>query len=197
MDLFDPFFPQSGRRGWWQKGNTYLHRKVFIDQLFGDYGCSDYVDIVKCYLQMTLGKGDEAKARPIVRTKFRSLQETGLQAELFFQANFREIDKYQQAFLEDARLYGDGYDFQVCCPESDYLAEVKGVRDTVGSIRLTEKEYLTAQEYGASYHLVVVLNLSDTPRFLLVSDPSRALRFSRVVVSVGQKIEYHCAERVS
>ncbi len=32
MDLFDPFFPNE-RKGWWQKGNTYIHRKHFIDNL--------------------------------------------------------------------------------------------------------------------------------------------------------------------
>ena len=26
QDLFDPFFDNK-RKGWWQKGNTYLHRK--------------------------------------------------------------------------------------------------------------------------------------------------------------------------
>ena len=35
QDLFDPFFPENGRRGWWQKGDAYIHRKIFIDnQLF-------------------------------------------------------------------------------------------------------------------------------------------------------------------
>ena len=26
MDLFDPFFPNK-RKGWWQKGDAYIHRK--------------------------------------------------------------------------------------------------------------------------------------------------------------------------
>jgi hypothetical protein len=27
QDLFDPFF-DDGRKGWWQKGDAYIHRKV-------------------------------------------------------------------------------------------------------------------------------------------------------------------------
>ncbi|MBN2824474.1 MAG: hypothetical protein JXQ76_04045, partial [Campylobacterales bacterium] len=34
QDLFDPFF-DNGRKGWWQKGDAYIHRKHFIDSLFG------------------------------------------------------------------------------------------------------------------------------------------------------------------
>jgi hypothetical protein len=30
QDLFDQFF-DNGRLGWWQNGNTYKHRKIFID----------------------------------------------------------------------------------------------------------------------------------------------------------------------
>ena len=31
QDLFDPFF-DNPRQGWWQKGNTYIHRKIYIDR---------------------------------------------------------------------------------------------------------------------------------------------------------------------
>lgn len=49
QDLFDPFF-DNGRKGWWQKGNTYLHRKLFIDSLFGNLNAADYAAMVKLYL---------------------------------------------------------------------------------------------------------------------------------------------------
>ncbi|MEH2276872.1 MAG: hypothetical protein V7K40_19310 [Nostoc sp.] len=32
QDLFDPFF-DNARKGWWQKGNTYIPRKILIDSL--------------------------------------------------------------------------------------------------------------------------------------------------------------------
>ena len=32
QDIFDPFF-DNGRKGWWQRGDVYLHRKLLIDSL--------------------------------------------------------------------------------------------------------------------------------------------------------------------
>lgn len=49
QDLFDPFF-ENDRKGWWQKGNAYIHRKIFIDGLFGHLNASDYASVVKLYL---------------------------------------------------------------------------------------------------------------------------------------------------
>jgi hypothetical protein len=46
QDLFDPFF-DSGRKGWWQKGEAYIHRKILIDSLFGDLNPSQYAGMVK------------------------------------------------------------------------------------------------------------------------------------------------------
>ncbi|MBP6285073.1 MAG: hypothetical protein KA373_06620, partial [Paludibacteraceae bacterium] len=51
MDLFDPFFPDNGRKGWWQKGNAYIHRKYLIDSLFGNKNIKGFSDIVKVYLK--------------------------------------------------------------------------------------------------------------------------------------------------
>ena len=93
MDLFDPFFPNN-RKGWWQKGDTYIHRK---------------------------------------------LQETGLEAELYFINNYKNINLFNSATIEDARLFGDGYDFQVKTEHDYFLAEIKGIREEKGKFRLTEK----------------------------------------------------------
>ena len=46
QDLFDPFF-NNGRKGWWQKGDAYIHRKLLIESLFGDLEVSQYVDVKK------------------------------------------------------------------------------------------------------------------------------------------------------
>jgi len=42
--------------------------------------------------------------------------------------NYNSIDIFKNGLLEDARLYGDGYDFQVTINESSFLAEIKGIR---------------------------------------------------------------------
>jgi len=56
--------------------------------------------------------------------------------------NFEEISQFKSGVLEDARLYGDGYDFQVSVNNSLYLAEIKGIREKKGKFRLTENEYI-------------------------------------------------------
>ena len=50
MDLFDPFF-DNNRKGWWQKGNAYIHRKLLIDSLFGNENVIGYANIVKLFLK--------------------------------------------------------------------------------------------------------------------------------------------------
>src|SRR3989338_8392300 len=50
MDLFDHFFPND-RKGWWQKGDAYIHRKHLIDSLFGNEDVIEFANIVKLYLK--------------------------------------------------------------------------------------------------------------------------------------------------
>ena len=71
MDLFDPFFPNNGRKGWWQKGDTYLHRKLHIDNLFGNEEASDLANIIKLYLRTALDINKfKDITSPIIKTRF-------------------------------------------------------------------------------------------------------------------------------
>ena len=49
----------------------------------------------------------------IVKSKFKQLQETGNEAEFFFMSNYKTIPVFETGLLQDARLWGDGYDFQI------------------------------------------------------------------------------------
>ena len=105
MDLFDPFFPNS-RKGWWQKGDAYIHRKLLIDSLFGEENVEGFANIVKLFLKEYFGaEGISVKVKPIVKSRFQKMQETGLEAELYFMRNFSQIDLFKNGILEDARLY--------------------------------------------------------------------------------------------
>ena len=66
--------------------------------------------------------------------------------------------------MADARLFGDGYDFQIQIDSRFVLTATKGIRSTYGSVRLTENEYSKAQEYKDDYGLVVVSNLGVLPK---------------------------------
>ena len=109
MDLFDPFF-DNDRKGWWQKGDAYIHRKHLIDNLFGSENCVGYANIVKLFLHENFKINDFiVQVKPIVKSRFKKLQETGLEAELYFLNNYQSIDIFKDGSIEDARLYCDGY----------------------------------------------------------------------------------------
>lgn len=85
--------------------------------------------------------------------------------------NYNQIELFNGGILEDARLYGDGYDFQIDVSEKSFLAEVKGLREKNGNFRLTENEFKKAQEYESDYILTLVLNLNEQPKFLTIGNP--------------------------
>jgi hypothetical protein len=196
MDLFDPFFPNN-RKGWHQKGNAYIHRKYLIDSLFGNENVKGYSDIVKLYLKENYKiKELFVEVKPIVKSRFKKLQETGLEAELYFMNNFNDVTAFKNGVLEDARLYGDGYDFQINVNEYSYLAEIKGIREKKGRFRLTEKEFLMASEYKNDYIVTLVLNMNDLPTFLTIENPINNLKFEERIIKSKETKEYHLSKDI-
>lgn len=193
QDLFDPFF-DNGRQGWWQKGDVYIHRKHFIDSLFGEYVSHDYANTIKVYIanSFSVRFSDAIPASPIVKTKFKQLQETGKEAESYFLANYKSIIQFNDATIEDARLFGDGYDFQIQFGSKFYLVEVKGVRAQSGAFRMTENEFSKAEEYQSVYGLVVVSNLEKKPKMTIVFNPLSNFELAKNISKVSQ-VSYHSA----
>lgn len=198
QDLFDPYF-DNGRKGWWQKKDVYIHRKILIDSLFGNENVGDYANIVKMVLKNDYKVQNilvENTVQPITQSKFKKLQETGMEAELYFMNNYQSISSFADGLLEDVRLFGDGYDFQISTSSNEFLAEVKGIRLNKGKIRLTEKEYLKAQEYRQDYILTLVLNLNEVPRFLTIDNPIQNLSFKEVILQSKPVKEYHLEREI-
>ncbi|MDA8338918.1 MAG: DUF3883 domain-containing protein [Nitrospiraceae bacterium] len=191
QDLFDPFF-DNDRKGWWQKGDAYIHRKIFIDSLFGSLDANAYADIVKLYLQDKFDVVAKASKEisPVIKSKFKQLQVTGQEAELFFISNFNRVDSFQDGILEDARIFGDGYDFQIEVQKHFFLAEIKGMRTNYGSIRMTQNEFNKAKEYRDDYALVVISNLSDIPKMSIIFNPTDKIRFVEKAINTKQ-VNYH------
>jgi uncharacterized protein (UPF0332 family) len=73
-----------------------------------------------------------------------------------------------------------------------YLAEVKGVREHSGAIRLTEREFVQAQEYQSEYALIVVSNLNDIPKMTALFNPLAELKLEKRSSSSIQA-HYHSA----
>jgi hypothetical protein len=196
QDLFDGMVQGGVRKGWWQKGATYKHRKDHIDSLFGSLDVNEFVDIVKLSLSESIGDKSIAPAiNPIVRSCYKQLQSTGLQAENYFINNYTNIQTFEHSTLEDARLFGDGYDFQISVPKLFYLIEVKGVREKSGQIRLTEKEYRKAIEYTDNYALAVVSNLVEIPKITLICNPTKELTLKQSTIMTNQTY-YNSIEQV-
>jgi len=190
QDLFDPFF-DGGRKGWWQKGNAYIHRKILIDSLFGTLDVVQFTEIVKMYIESKFGFAEKTKIiSPVIKSKFKQLQITGQEAELYFMNNYQSIQSFTNGILDDARLYGDGYDFQIKVYEKYFLAEIKGLRALTGSVRLTENEFLKAREYKDEYGLVVISNLAELPKITTIFNPIAHLQLTKKIVTQSQ-VTYH------
>lgn len=190
QDSFDPYF-DNGRKGWWQR-NQRQHIKLFIDNLFGNEDVKSYSNIVK-YLIQNNGfelKLDFTQPNPIIKSKFKQLQKTGKEAEYFFMSNYKSIKIFENAIIEDARLWGDGFDFQMNTNENFILAEIKGIREKSGSIRMTKNEFNKANEYKDSYFLIVISNLSKTPKMNILQNPLEKLELEEKEL-ISTQINYH------
>src|SRR5438067_2952833 len=187
QDLFNPLLRKE-KVGWWQSGDRYLHRKILLDSLFGELDAVRYAAVIENYLQTYFPiAGEMPKAIiPILKSKFRQLQETGSEAELFFMNSYRTVERLKDGILEDARLFGDGYDFQITLPPVYVLAEVKGVRGSTGGIRLTENEFLKAKEFKDDYCIAVVSQLEAIPRISVFFNPLEVLTLSKQTITSEQ-----------
>lgn len=196
MDLFDPYFNNS-RKGWWQKAEVYRHRKILIDSLFGDENVEEYANIIKMILtDQYNAKELLASIKPITKTKFKKLQQTGFEAEQYFISNFSEILEFRNASITDARLFGDGYDFQIDVDGKSLLAEVKGIRKTHGRFRMTRNEYFKAKEYRNEYYVVLVMNMEQNPTFKIYSNPIASLSFKETTHALKDITEFQVVTEI-
>ncbi len=188
QDLFDPFF-KNKRKGWWQKGDAYIHRKYLIDSLFGKLDASEYADVIKLHLNREFS-ASEVEIKPVLESKFKQLQQTGIEAEFYFLHNYSKISFFEKGVIEDARLYGDGYDFQIQIADTYNLTEVKGVREKSGSIRLTEKEFCRAEEYENNHVLSVVSDLNNVPKMTIIFNPLSEIEL-KPIITESKNTSYH------
>ena len=191
MDLFDYFFPNNPRKGWWQKADAYIHRKIFLDSLFGNEDAQGLANVLKLILQKQYNIPLEFKKSAFLESKFKKMQTTGLLTELYFMQNFKSIKGLEEASCEDARIYGDGYDFFLTILDSEFLCEVKGLRGANGEVRMTSKEYEKALEFKESYILAVVINLDKEPKILSFKNPLEKILFKPKTILQKESKEWH------
>ena len=130
------------------------------------------------------------KISPVTKSKFKQLQVTGQEAEIFFMNNYNTIPSFKNGVLEDARIFGDGYDFQIEVQNNFFLAEIKGLRSDYGSIRMTQNEFIKAKEYTKDYALVVVSNIGHIPKMSVLFHPTEKIAFIEKIMHTKQ-VSYH------
>jgi len=97
---------------------------------------------------------------------------TGLSAENYFEHNYHKIDIFKECRLENTTKYGCGFDFKLNFQDSLFIAvEVKGLNESSGSIRLTEKEYSVAKVLNERFYLFVVKNFKEVPFHEIIQNP--------------------------
>lgn len=191
QDLFNPLV-RGGRIGWWQNGDRYLHRKTQLDGLFGRLAVAEYAMMLNNYLQAEFPEPGARKQSlpPLMKSQFRQLQETGVEAEMYFLQNYQQVSLFADAAIDDARQLGDGYDFQLTLGSVYWLAEVKGLRTRTGAIRLTQNEFDKATEFRERFCLIVVACLDKRPTMSAIFDPLPSLHLTRRTV-VCEQVYYH------
>lgn len=151
----------------------------------------DYRMFLKAFLnKFALVDKTIKEISPVIKSKFKQLQVTGQEAELFFMNNYKKYDAFENGILEDARILGDGYDFQIEVEKHFFLTEIKGLRTDYGSIRMTQNEFVKAKDFSNDYALVVVSNLSDIPKMSVIFNPTKSIRFTEKAINTKQ-INYH------
>ena len=103
-----------------------------------------------------------------------------------FEQRKRSSTSFENGILEDARIFGDGYDFQIEVHKHFFLAETKGLRTDYVSIIMTQNEFDKAKEYNNDYALVVVNNLSDIPQMSVIFNPAKNLKFILKIINSKQ-----------
>jgi hypothetical protein len=169
-DEFDPYFPNP-RKGW-HKRTLREYCKKHLDD-FSSLNLNDFADLIKSFViqdydvekiieKSTPRDASESVARRII---------TGKAAEEYFKVNYTSVAQFVGFALKDTTHLACGFDFKLSLQSDFYCVEVKGLSTNRGSIALTEKEFLVANELKHRYCIFVVANFIEKPNHQAVFDP--------------------------
>jgi len=181
-DEFDPLF--SNRRKGWHK----RPRRDYCVNVFEEYKGLDLATFTGL-IQSFVGYDENALSELHAKGKkgdtesfFAKRLITGLAAEQYFESVQCNLSEFKGYELENTTRLGCGYDFRLSVHgREDFLAvEVKGLRERVGNLGLTPKEYQAAGALTDRFFLFVVKNFRESPFHEIYQNPlSGTLRFKR------------------
>lgn len=186
--LRDEFDPIHGHRKGWHKRPLRSNRQRVLGQ-FIDIGDDALLEIVSGLLRGDSETSSEVAA-PLAYSARRvenvaQRLRTGRLAEEFFMSNSLNICGIGESELIDRRMEAAGYDFGVV-GRPELAIEIKGLSKAKGDIMFTDYEWRTARIRTSSLWLVVVGDISGSPRARLWRDPAAELQVkSRPVRSIS------------
>jgi len=186
-DEFDPLLPNR-RKGWHKRPTREYCLEVFEKYKGLDF--DSFTGLVKSFVGYddNAWSAVEAKEPEESESHFARRLITGLAAEQYFVAMQPNLSEFRNCYVEDTTRLGCGYDFRLRTEARDgFLAvEVKGLRERIGSLSLTPKEYAAATDLRARFFLFVVKNFRESPFHEVYQNPlSCKLQFrksERVVI---------------
>lgn len=171
-DEFDPFHGNS-RKGWGHRAMRPDRQRVWDElQEVSDEALTELVTRI-------LLRDDEATEQAIdslaVKNKVaHNVAErllTGRRAEEFFLANCHQLARVDVDDLLDFRQSARGFDFGVK-ERPQQAIEIKGIKQSRGTILFTDREWTEASLRRADYWLIVVGRLAtEIPVARLIQDP--------------------------
>jgi hypothetical protein len=181
-DEFDPLFPNR-RRGWHKRPTRDYCLKVFKD--YKDLDIDTFTGLIKSFAGYDEGAWSElwpSDEKPDGESHFAKRLITGLAAERYFESAFPTLSEFRNCSAENTTRLGCGYDFRLHLPTGkDFLAvEVKGLKESSGSLSLTPKEHEVASLLKTRFFLFVVKNFRESPYHEIYPNPiAGALRFQK------------------
>jgi len=185
-DEFDPYFPNQ-RKGW-HKRILRDYCKFFLDS-FGNWDLKNFTDLVESFVIK-----DYAIEKLVAEIEKKDYTQqvakrliTGEAAEEYFKINYLNVIEFFDYSLTDTRKNACGFDFKMSFNENYYCVEVKGLNNATGSIALTEREFLIAQNQKEKYCLFVVSNFIKKPTHQYFFNPLESrLTFKKIEKKIVQ-----------
>jgi len=190
-DEFDPLVSHR-RKGWHKRPTRAYCLKVFEEYKRLDF--ATFTGLVESFVGYDENILSEVKAegeKDESESFFAKRLITGLAAERYFESIQPCLAQFKGYAVENTTRLGCGYDFRLrTAARRDFLAvEVKGLKERMGSLSLTPKEYGVATKLANRFFLFVVKNFREEPFHEIFQNPlSSRLSFTkkeRVMVHVS------------
>jgi len=181
-DEFDPLFPNR-RKGWHKR-----QIRKYCLKMFDEYKSLDiesFTGLIKSLVGHDENAWSEAQSseeQDESGSHFAQRLITGLAAEQYFESVHSSVPEFKGYVVENTTRLGCGYDFRLRTEtRGDFLAaEVKGLKERMGSLSMTPKEHDVAMALRDRFFLFVVKNFQESPFHEIFPDPiSGRLQFRR------------------